>query len=428
MGKHQRLSSFPSAKIWLDQFNSADRGAAASLLDAMLLLNEEQVSAALRSQLYDIAATRSGKHRRIALYAEREFATSLAFEVKAIRKTSGRVRMRAVGRRGPPAVLPVRGSSRVGSEGLVAFVISQAKETWPKIFMNHPGPDLIRGKTRPAGSIGIVTDFIGSGSRVRSMLDAFWAVPSVRAWVSRGWIDFKVIAAAATAEGAANIRRHRLGPSVSFQHVSSTIGTYPDWSRQRQWRALINTCGPDAGRGTGRYGFGDSAALIAFNYRLPNNTPALVHSHAGGWHALYEGAAPQDLRPAFGLRSAKEAVSKAADDTGVALSGDLPVTDAVVVLILSLLRGRWRPGTEVALAERTGMAVPDVIDILRRALKDKLVTRSGQLTDSGQALLSAGRRSEHKRPDIPTSSESYYPLSLRTPRGSSSTRRPSGRP
>lgn len=33
--------------------------------------------------------------------------------------------------------------------------------------LSAPGPDLLRGKTSPAGSIGVVTDFIGPGSRVR---------------------------------------------------------------------------------------------------------------------------------------------------------------------------------------------------------------------------------------------------------------------
>lgn len=428
MRDRQPLSTYLTARNWLGQFKTADQKDAAALLDAMLLLNAEQVSAALRLQLSRLASVRRGKHRRVALYAEREFDDARAFEVKPVRDAYGRIRMRAVGRKGPPAVKPVRGGSRVGSEGLVAFVISQAKETWPKIFLNHPGPDLIRGKTWPVGSIGFVTDFIGSGGRICKMLDAFWAVSSVRAWVSRGWIDFKVIAAATTAEGEAKVRCHRLRPTVSAHYVSPTIGTYPKWERRRRWHALVDTYGPDAGRGTGRYGFADSAALIAFNYRLPNNTPALVHSSGEGWNALYEGPAPEDLRTAFGLLNAREVISKAATDTGVVMSGDLSAMDASLVLLLSLLRGRLRTGAEVALAERTGMTVPEVIDTLQHAKRIGLIAASGRLTDNGQALLAAGRQFERKRPNIPTETEPYYPLALRTPRGSSSTRRPPRRP
>ncbi len=257
------LSTYPTAEAWLSQFSATDRPAAMAMLDAMLLLNEEQVSAAIRTQLYALASKRRGKHRRMALYAEREFGRSPAFKSAPVPDRRGVLRQRAIGRTGPAAAKPLRGAARVGSEGLVAFVISQAKEAWPQIFMNHPGPDLIRGKTSPAGSIVIVTDFIGSGSRVRAMLDAFWAVPSVRAWRSRHWIDFKIVAAAGTSAGAMHVRRHRLRPDVMMQHVAPTIAVMPDWRLRRQWLTLIDTYGPDAGRGAGRYGFGDSAALVA---------------------------------------------------------------------------------------------------------------------------------------------------------------------
>jgi hypothetical protein len=394
----------------------------------MLLLNEEQVSAAIRGQLYKMAEERKGRHRRMALYAEREFDGTRLFESSLTPDRHGRMRQRAVGRKGPDAVKPIRGSSRVGSEGLIAFVISQAKEAYPQIFMNHPGPDLIRGRSRPAGSIVIVTDFIGSGSRVRSMLDAFWAVPSVRAWHSLHLVDFVVVAAVGTASGKSNVQRHRVHPAVVMQHVAPTIGSTQDWRLANQWYSLMNSYGPDAGRGAGRFGFGKCAALVAFNYRLPNNTPALVHKSKSGWKALFDGPAPEELRPAFGLRSAAEVVASATERTGASHSPDLRAVDAKLVLILSLLRGRWRKGAEITLAERTGIAVPDVMDVLRKALRDKLITSTGRLTDEGQAILSAGRQRERKRPEIATKAEPYYPFQLRTPGVSSSTRRPFGRP
>lgn len=422
------LSVCPTARAWLDQFANADQNAAAALIDAMLLLNEEQVSAAIRLQLKRIASARKGKRRRVALYAEREFDAAKVFRVEPVQDAFGRIRARAVGKNGPRAVDPVRGKSRVGSEGLVAFIVSQAKDNWPRIFMNHPGPDRIRGKTSPAGSIGVVTDFIGSGSRVCSMLDKLWAVSSVRAWVSRGWIDFKVIAAAATAAGEANVRHHRLRPDVLVEYVAPTLGSSLNWEHRRTWRSLIDKYGPDAGRGCGRSGFSDSAALVSFSYRIPNNTPALIHHSAGTWRALYEGSAPEDMRTAFGLLTPEEIISQAATDIGIAMSNDLSVREASLVLLLSLLRGRLRAGAEVALAERTGMTVPEVIATLELAQKDGLITAFGRLTDDGQALIKAGRKSEYRRPDIPTRTEPYYPSALRTPRDSSSTSRLSRRP
>ena len=71
----------------------------------------------------------------------------------------------------------MQGSSRVGSEGPGAFLLSQATEFAPGIFLNGPGPDRIR--RHQASLIAIVTDFIGSGTRIQLMLDKFMKVPTV---------------------------------------------------------------------------------------------------------------------------------------------------------------------------------------------------------------------------------------------------------
>src|SRR5690348_2604407 len=103
------LSQFPTAGAWLDQFRVGDQKAAAAFLDAILLLNEEQVSNAIRTQLDDLCKRRKGKHRRIALYAEREFETAAIFKSVPTPDKTGRLRMRAIGRKGPEPVRPIRG-------------------------------------------------------------------------------------------------------------------------------------------------------------------------------------------------------------------------------------------------------------------------------------------------------------------------------
>jgi hypothetical protein len=422
-----RLSKSETGSKWLKQFSGSDRSLAEMLLDAMLLMNEEQVSAAIRKQLDTIARTRKGKRRRVALYVEREFAGEKFFKEELIRDHRGRVRRRAVGTSGPAAIKPLRGGPRVGSEGLVAFLVSQEKEAWPRIFINQPGPDRLRAKTGPAGLIVIVTDFIGSGERIRTILDKLWAVHTVRAWTSRHWVDFAVVAAAATPDGLSNVQHHRLRPNVFVEQIAPTVTSHPDY-RRTAWESLLNRYGPASGRGSGRYGFRGVGALIAFSYRIPNNTPAAIHQTEGSWQALYTGPAPPDLREVFGIRTPEEIASNAASNTGIALADDLQVVDQEITVILSLLRGRWRAGSALVLAERTGLSVPDVADLMRKALKDGLITKEGRLTDAGQLFLQASRRGERRRPRVPTSTEPYYPMQLRTPREPSSTRRPSGRP
>tara|TARA_R110002020_G_scaffold25225_9_gene82136 strand:- start:615 stop:1817 length:1203 start_codon:yes stop_codon:yes gene_type:complete len=398
------------------QFAASDRPLATSLIDAMLLLNEEQVASSIRSALDRIAESPRHRKRRVALYAEREFDSATIFDFKLVPDHNGRLRRRAVGYNGPPAVRPVRGRARVGSEGFVAHLISQSSERWPKIFMNHPGPDRLRGVTAPAGEIVIVTDFLGSGTRVSTMLDKFWAVPTVRAWKSRGLIRFRVLAAAATLTALGKVRRHRLQPQVDAEWIAPTVTSCADFKTRFAWKRLIVENGPTEGRGTGRYGFGDEGALIAFNYRLPNNTPAMIHQgDANGWRPLYVGSAPAELRGLFGVRSLDQAILSAADANGVQFGEELTEEDRQAILVMSMLRGRWHRGAEVALASRTALPVPTVLDILTRVLRAALITRSGRLTDKGYKFMESGRAGERKTPIIATSPFPYYPEILRIP-------------
>jgi len=424
------LSTTETGKAWLSQFASWDRPAAASLLDALMLMNDEQVATALRSLLADLAQFRSGlrKRKRVALYAEREIAEATVFRVELVMDADCRLRRRAIGRQGPAAVRPIRGSTRVGSEGWVAFVISQAVKSSPRIFLNHPEPDRLRSLRQPVGALAIISDFIGSGTRVQTMLDKFWAVPTVRSWFSRGWISFKVVAAVGTREGLEAVRNHRVRPEVLVQHVAPQLSEHGNSQPYDAWRTLIETYGPDRVGGAERAGFRDNAALIAFSYGIPNATPLMLHAAGEGWRPLFSGAAPLDLRSAFGLQSRAERVKLAAAATGIDLAPDLALPHAEMVVFLRAIRGRWRTGAQTAVAEMTGMTEPEVLAALKRASEHGYLDPKGHLTDAGHAALGAAERGERKRPTVSTNPEPYYPLQLRIPRGSSSISRSSGRP
>jgi hypothetical protein len=227
---------------WVRQFSTADQRSAAELLDALLLLSEREVSDSILRSLSKIASSWSDKKRHpVALYAEREMAEARVFEVKPILGLDGKLHQRAVGP-GPAPVKPRRGKRRVGSEGPGAFLISQAVTKHRRVFMNHPSPDQIR--SRKVRSIVIVTDFIGSGTRVTTFLDRFWRVTSVRAWWSRGWVKFGVVACAGTRAGIAAVELHAAKPRCTVEHIVPTVEgqSYPN--HVRAWRHLIANYGP----------------------------------------------------------------------------------------------------------------------------------------------------------------------------------------
>ena len=410
-----RLSRTRSATEWLKQFRAADQEVAASLLDALLLLNEDDVASSIRSELRKLARVRTGARRRVALYTEREFAETSFFKSEQRPGRDGIVRTRAVGNAGPPAVRPLRGRTRVGSEGWTASIVSQAVEASPAIYLNNPGPDRIR--RHRVGLIVIVTDFIGSGTRVRTMIDKFVKVPSVRAWLSNDWVRFAIVAAAGTAVGIRAVKFHRTAPSVLITYVVPTLGSFPDRSVVAKWRWLMGHYGPRRARGAGPEGYGDSGALVAFSHRVPNNTPLLLHQGARGWSPLFVGPPSDDLRASFGLAPLGTRVESAAAAAKVTLlSDDLTPEEGRMVIILRAIRGRWRQGQEVEFAERTGFTVTEILDAKAFALTAELLTLQGRLTEEGQKLAHAGVARTHRRPDIPTRSGMYYPQSLRAPR------------
>ncbi|MER9397050.1 hypothetical protein NKI46_02775 [Mesorhizobium sp. M0615] len=411
------LSQSLTGKAWLAQFSApADAAAAAKLLDAMLLLNDAEIADAIRNGIDSIANKRFGRRRAVALYAEREFDAATVYEVEEVADIAGRIRKRAVRYTGP--VKPTRGKVRVGSEGAVAYLISQLVEKWPGVLKNHPGPNGIRAKTSPVGSIVVVTDLIGTGTRLDRMLDKFWEVPSVRSWVSRKWIKFEVVAAAGTASGIAKVGAHRLCPDVIVEHIVPTIDTWKDRSLGDQWRQLVSQYGPEKGRGgVDRGGFEDNAALVALSSRIPNNTPAIIHQSDGAkWRALYHGSAPADLRPQFRMLSAEEMVQSAAASIGIELADDLSLDNKKMVIFLSSTSALLRRRDVFAIAESVAMPVNQVRLTLQRAIQDGLLTSAGRLTDAGQEVLKANGRRDRTKATIATNTDPYYPQKLRIPR------------
>ena len=411
------LSRSETGKAWLAQFSSADDAKAASeLLDALLLLNDTEIADAIRDGIDALVVEWEGRGRHLALYAEREFDSGTAFESEDIADAKGRLRRRAVSYCGP--VKPTRGKMRVGSEGTVAHLISQLVEKWPRLLKNHPGPKGIRAKSSPVGAIVIVADLIGSGTRVDKMLDKFWRVPSVKSWVSGKRIKFIVVAAAGTQEGIDTVQSHRLQPTVIAEHVVPTIGLWKDQKLADEWRRLIAGYGPNSGRGgVAREGYGDSAALVALSSRIPNNTPAILRKSDGSkWKALYDGAAPADLRPHFRMLEDTERAKAAAEAIGIDLAEDLNAGDAKLVVLLSLPPKLLRRQDIIALAATTTMSRSEIEQMVKRAVETGLLTSQGRLTEAGQEILKANRRGDRRRSIIATNTEPYYPQTLRIPR------------
>ena len=187
------------------------------MLEKFVLVSRDEFANGLRELVIARAETVDGL---VALYAERE-----------LRKRDGkphrlfsepRLKIRRAEGMGPQPVKSTKAyDPSVGSEGIVAQLITELCRQFPRKFLNHPGPDQIR--VTKARSFFVVTDLVGSGTRARTYLEAAWKVRSVRSWWSAHFLRFEVITYAVTNIGRRAVESHHSKPRVSTVIPCPTI-------------------------------------------------------------------------------------------------------------------------------------------------------------------------------------------------------------
>lgn len=413
-GPSPKLSHSATAARWLAQFDDLDQAEAAELLDRLVLLSEAQVSERIFSQLEAINCPQG----RVALYAEREIPQKTAFAVEQYVDRNGVTRSRAVPNACFEAVRPRRGSKRVGSEGWMAFLVSQAVKANAR-YVGHPSPkqytsSSANGRIR---KVVIVTDFIGSGDRLWNMLERFWRVPTFAAWWSRGYIRFNVVAAAGTPAGIAKVKAHRCRAEVHCATVVPTLASMAANPRAQGWTALANSYGkphPEP------LGYKASGALVAFEYGMPNNAPAILGERFKGWRPLYKGRAPGDLNSLFGLpRTGWDLLRHIAEHRLAQLRRALDFKSrrrdrSEMLAFLLTIRSRWHADSAVEIAEKSGLRTDDILRLRDRAIAAGWISTQGRLTDEGRKLVRAGVSLMPKTArSVAGRLHPYYPWSLR---------------
>lgn len=409
-----KLSECATAQRWLAQFDEIDQAEAADLLDRLILLSEAQVSERIFSQLDSITCPQG----RLALYAEREITEKSAFAIEQYADINGIMRSRAVPKARFEAVKPRRGSTRVGSEGWMAFLVSQAVKANSR-YVGYPSPKQY-SSTNPASRIRkvvIVTDFIGSGDRLWNMLERFWRVPTFTAWWSRGYIRFHIVAAAGTAAGIAKVKTHRCRPELHCATVVPTLGSMNAASSAKGWAALAKSYGkahPEP------LGYKASGALVAFEYGMPNNVPAILGERFTGWRPFYRGRVPSDLNPLFGLPPTSwQLLRRIVEERLSQLRSALDFKShrrkrSEMLVFLLTIRGRWHSDTKVEISEKTGLRTDDIMRLRNSALGAGWISSQGRLTDQGRKLIRAGISPISKMEQgIAGRLHPYYPASLR---------------
>jgi hypothetical protein len=412
------LSASEFASDWLSQFSEAEQPVAAKLADAVMLVSHDTLHRGLRGLLDGLLADRNPtlRDQPIALYAERAVKTQeikdpdLAWTTKqALPYFPGTATGRATGA-GVPAIDP--DEPQVGSEGLIAAFITGYGRLNTTLALNHPGPAKLRSKR--ASHIVIVTDFIGSGDRVWTMIDAFWRVATVRSWHSWGRIRFSVVAYSGTELGIRHVRTHRSKPDVRVVQACPTLTTA---FAGAEYRAIHDLCSAHPTGHPSPLGYGWGGALIAFAHGMPNNAPPVLHSPRGGWRPLFFNRSVLAADQHFPGADADRLAGLARDRLQVRaaerfLAGSANRRWIETMLVLTALQEGAR--TTANTSARTRLPIADVDRILG-------FTQVARWTDARNALTVLGvrelRRLQRRRARVvvlPTPGQpDYYPTQLR---------------
>lgn len=358
----------------------------------------------------------------VGLYAEREHPRRNGVPYRLFKEKKDNGRMRAYGM--PPApIAPIPAySGEVGSEGIVANLITEICRENPKRAVSHPGPVKIRKSGIRV--FMIISDFIGSGERLETYLSAAWRVKSVKSWHSmraRKGIRFEVVSFSATEPGRARVESHASRPEIHLVTSCPSIDSCFAGAMLAQVRRLCIDYAPAAnGHPLGHGGVG---ALIAFAHGAPNNMPSIFHKGDKSWLPLFPGRVTSSTRETFdeSMKQTTQGVQRMLiqmrERSLAAAIPTLKIPSGMIKQLVVLVALRSAPRTPEAVSRRTKLTLMEVSGELSLLATKGWITGRNVPTDKGKGQLQAIRGARPAPAHLPIVRDLYYyPKQLRAPR------------
>jgi len=401
------LSTTPFGQAWLAQFTGVEQDAARRLIDEIMLVSRDDLQRGLRQLIERVLDARGDPNRPAALYAERKVAKD---KTGILPLFPGAANGRATGPGVPPIV--VDDDQEVGSEGVIANLITDVCRLRRNNALSHPGPDTMR--ERKAGPIVIVADFIGSGDRIWRMLEAFRKVATLRSWRSLHLIEFVVVAYSGTEMGVARVKESKLKPTVLMVTGAPTLW---DAFRGPELTAVRALCQRYPKGHRNPLGYLYTGALIAFAHGMPNNAPAILHSTRAGWTPLFRNRSAAAADFSFPDGGFAVLAERASEVLRIRLARgylDDPKLRTWVYAMLVLLALDAGVVRAPQISARTRLSLQEVDVILGHLTLVSWVTKKNTLTPLGRRELARLQRRRHREATLPSDDGStYYPSQLR---------------
>lgn len=418
---------------WLGQFALGDRYLAEQMLDEMVLVSRDDFHDHLRELILCEATKVDGT---VALYTERELRHYKGVPNRLFINEPMKRPRRVEGAAGPQSIKATKAYDQsVGSEGLVANLVTELNRDAPDKFLINPGPDQIR--KQKVRAFWIVTDLVGSGKRALSYLEAAWRVHSVTSWWSRKLINFGIFAYASTALGASRVKQHPCRPRLFQVMPCPTIDSAFPEKLAAKVKNLCEVYDPvkdDPSKtpwgGPSSLGWWNIGALMVFAHGAPNNVPMLLHKKSKRkkhpWTPLFPSRVTAGLPSVhFGVRLSAEKIQRRLSKMGrsgltraaIALEDNV---DAGEVLLLLGALSRPPRMNETVLSNRSGLPCMKVLNLCKKLMSYGWIDSQRRLTDAGRGQVRYARlRAERQLQGLPPTEcidqIPYYPKSLRHP-------------
>jgi|SRR5690348_2222494 len=414
MAGNARFLRSASTQAWLSQFDPAEQPTAQAMLEAMLLVSRDAFAERLQALIRERIDAEPGC---VGLYVEREWPARKGVPHRLFKQVAGSPK-RAYGK-GPDPIKPVHPHDlEVGSEGIVAQLLTEVCRTSKGRAVMQPGPDAIRRKR--IRRFILVTDFIGSGTRCWRYLQAAWRVATVRSWWSlraTTGMAFEVAAYSGTATGIQRIRSHPSAPLVSQVSGCPIVGNSFNVGMRGEIRQLCERHNPD--KSFPAMGFGHTGALIAFAHGAPNNCPACLFKRASGWEPLFPARVTETSRATFAVENPVEEVQARLIKMGQRRLA-APALKAVVAsrraLLMVMAALSKPPRTVEAISRKTQLTLLEVQREITKGISLGWIDGRNRVTDAGHAELARARVVPSGAPAVPQVPDTpYYPTSLRAP-------------
>ena len=397
------FSDAPEVQGWLEQFKQEDLPTVRLLLDSLSLVSRDETAQVLEKTLRQFVA-RTDVPAPVSLVAVRE---TLGGEDSYFPLADEREKPILVGSGDYP-----------GSEALIGSLLRTVARSDKSTFLNHSSLAQLRGKR--CRSVVFVEDIIGSGDRLRKFVDLYTRHPTIKSWLSLGYIRIYVVAYASTDEGEERSERLPKVTRFAAARQCPSFNNVP-WSLEQKERVEFLCYRKRPLGKEWALGYRKTGGLLVFENSVPNNLPAILWGSGKGrrvWKPLFPNkAVPENLTQYFGHAPAPGQLAARLRSLGqkrLAEGRWLDTADPQerkMILVLSAVR---KSRNMKALRNITGLTLPELNRTISKCEKYELLNASKRITERGYLELQRARRIKRKSEiKVAKPKPFYYPESLR---------------